>query len=203
MLLTFLPITLVPLAIAGTLGGIITYQRSSEQKESQLHDRAITVAELTSKELELKLAIIQTMATDPLIIRAAHNGSQQIEQEGLEKSSVAELENKFKETKLLNVDISLNSYLQRLAKIGNFAEIFFTERYGFNIAYSQRTSNFIQRNEAWWQNGKKHGRFITQPNLDKSTNTFNFNLIYSIVDPDTQEFLGAIKAGYETKELSF
>lgn len=203
MLMIFLPVTLVPLAIAGTLGGIITYQRSSEQKESQLHDRAVTVAELTSKELELKFAILQTVATDPLIIKAVRDGSEQIEQEGLEKLSIEELENKFKETKLLSVDILLNSYLQRIAKIGNFAEIFFTERYGLNIAYSQRTSDFIQRNEDWWQNGKEMKRFISKPHLDESTNTFNFDLVNRIVDPDTQEFLGTIKAGYETKELSF
>ena len=203
MLLVFLPVTLIPLAVAGTLGGIITYQRSFEQKESQLHDRAITVAELTGKEIEVKFAILQTVATDPMIIEAVRNGSKQIEQEGLEKLSVGELEKKFKQTKLLRTNISLNSYLQRLAKIGKFAEFFFTERYGFNIAYSQRTSDFIQSNEAWWQKGTKLQRFITKPHLDKSTNTFNFDLIYSILDPDTQEFLGVIKAGYETKELSF
>ena len=149
MLMIFLPVTLVPLAIAGTLGGIITYRRSSEQREWQLKNRAVTVAEITSKELELKFAILETVATDPLVIKAVRDGSKQIEQEGLDKLSIEKLENKFKETKLLNVDILLNSYLQRIANIGNFAEIFFTERYGFNIAYSQPTSDFIQRNEDW------------------------------------------------------
>ena len=46
-------------------------------------------------------------------------------------------------------------------------------------------------------------RFISKPHFDESTNTFNFDLVDRIVDPDTQEFLGILKAGYEIKELSF
>ena len=203
MLMIFLPVTLIPLAIAGGLGGMITYQRSSKQKEIQLHDRAITVAELTSKKIEFEFAILQTVATDPLIIKAVREGSKQIEKEGLDKLPVKRLEEKFKETKLLNTNTSLNEYLQRLAKSGNFTEIFFTERHGFNIAYSQLTSNFIQRNEDWWKKGKQLKPFITEPHLDQSTKTFQFDLIHSIVDPQTQEFLGVIKAGYKPRNLNF
>lgn len=206
MLLIFLPVALIPLTITGSLGGIITHQRSSEEKEAQLHDRAIIVAELTSKKLEFESAILQTVATDPLIIEAARNASKQIKREGLDKLPVEELENKFKQTKLLNKKIQLNSYLQRLAKVGKFAEIFFTERYGFNIAYSQPTSNFIQRNESWWEKGKQlqsSESFITTPHIDKSTKTFNFDLINKIVDPNTKEFLGVIKAGYKAEDLNF
>ena len=206
MLLVFLPVTLIPLAIAGTLGGMIAYQHSSQQKEAQLHDRAITVAEVTSKKLEFEFAILQTLATDPLTIKATRDASKQIKRQGLDKLSIDELENQFKETKLLKLDRTLNSYLKRLATTGKFAEIFFTERYGFNIAYSQPTSDFIQRNEDWWKKGKqiKNSQgFITTPHLDESTNTFNFDLIHKIVDPQTKKFLGVIKAGYKAENLNF
>ncbi|MDJ0697524.1 MAG: ATP-binding protein [Mastigocoleus sp. MO_188.B34] len=206
MLIIFLPVTLIPLAIAGILGGVITYQRSSEQKEAQLHDRAIIVAELTSKKLEFESAILQTAATDPLIINAVRSASQEIKQEGLEKKSVTELENQFKENKLLNVNQLLNSYLQRLVKLGNFTDIFFTEQHGFNIASSKPTPDLIQRNKAWWKKAKKlqnSETFITPPHPHKSANTLYFDLINKIVDPKTGQFLGVIKAGYRAKDLNF
>ncbi|KST65965.1 sensor histidine kinase [Mastigocoleus testarum] len=206
MLLVFLPVTLIPLAIAGILGGVITYQRSSEQKETQLHDRAIIVAELTSKKLEFESAILQTAAADPLLINAFRNASKQVKQEGLEKKSITELENQFKDNKVLNVNQLLNSYLQRLVKIGSFTNVFFTEQYGFNIASSKPTPDLIQRNETWWKQAKKledSETFITPPHPHKSVHNLYFDLINKIVDPKTGEFLGVITAGYRTKDLNF
>ena len=49
-----------------------------------------------------------------------------------------------------------------------FVEIFVTNKYGVNIAQSQRTSDYYQADEEWWQEAKKNGLFVDDVGYDES-----------------------------------
>lgn len=54
-------------------------------------------------------------------------------------------------------------------------ELFITDRHGANLAATNRTSDYYQADEGWWQsayNGGKGAIFISQPELDESSNTY-------------------------------
>jgi signal transduction histidine kinase len=201
LLTTFLPITLIPLTLAGVVGSIIAYHRAYQQASIQLHDRATLTAELTYYELSGALRLLKIVAAEPLLLELIQAGTTEIEATNLHTRPLEAVETEFAETKLLQPNLYLNNYLKNIANVGHFAEIFVTERHGFNIAYSQITSDFIQWDENWWQQGKHQGTWFDKPQFDQSTNQMTVDLITSINDPKSGEFLGIIKGGYQAQNL--
>ncbi|BAU13518.1 integral membrane sensor signal transduction histidine kinase [Leptolyngbya sp. NIES-3755] len=119
----------------------------------------------------------------------------------LSNLTIAELETKFAQAKRLEINEPLEEYLQNLTAIGNFAELFFTNQQGLNLAVTQETSDFVQRDEQWWQKGKQHQHWIGVPQFDDSTQKTTIDMVQAIVDPNTREFLGVMKAGYDVDAL--
>jgi GAF domain-containing protein/HAMP domain-containing protein len=72
-----------------------------------------------------------------------------------------------------------NQYSSELTEFQRFApqhvEVFITDRYGANIGATNRTSDYFQADEEWWQEAYNDGEgaiFISQPEFDESSNTF-------------------------------
>lgn len=202
LLATFLPTVLVPLGIAGVVSGSLVYRRAAQQAAIQLHDRAVLTAELIWKDLDSKMVLLSAVTANPLVLDAARAGSQQAEAQGLQHLPIEEVEAQFASKKLLKPDTVLNRYLQSTAFNGHFAEVFFTDRHGFNVAYSHVTSDFVQRDEDWWQRGQLDGQWIDKPSFDQSTNRVTVDLVQAIRDPNSGKFLGVIKGGYEVSYFS-
>ncbi len=201
LLTTFLPITLIPLTLAGVVSSVIAYHRAYQQATIQLHDRATLAAELTYYELRGAIRLLKTVAAEPLLLESIQAGTVEVEASNLHTRTIEAVETEFAETKLLQPNLLLNNYLKNITKIGQFAEIFVTERYGFNVAYSHITSDFVQRDEYWWQKGKQQGQWLDQPQFDQSSDQITVDLIVSIDDPKSGEFLGIIKGGYKANNL--
>ncbi|HEY9749120.1 MAG TPA: methyl-accepting chemotaxis protein, partial [Allocoleopsis sp.] len=201
LLTTVLPVALLPLIVGGFSSAGITYWRAEQRASLRLKNEVVLASQVTNKQLKEKLQITELLATNPVVIEAARIGSQQAESAGLQQLSIDQVEQKFAGTKLLKPNATLNSYLSRIGKKAGLPELFFTERHGFNIAASQSTSDFVQRDEAWWQEGKNRGQWLSNPALDKSSNTFSVDLVQAIKDPDSGEFLGVIKGVFDTNEL--
>ncbi|MDJ0702003.1 MAG: ATP-binding protein [Leptolyngbyaceae cyanobacterium MO_188.B28] len=202
LLKTFLPITLVPLTILGGLGAVFIYRLTTQQANIKLYERSIFAAELTHRELEEALSSLKTTAINPLIQSAARSATERVEAENLHHQPIDQVEAQFAATKVLQTDDSLTEYLQQIAEVGGFAELFMTEKYGFNVAYSQITSDFVQRDEDWWRTGNAQGLWIGEPEYDESSQTVTVDIIYAIEDPSTQEVLGILKGGYDAKNLN-
>ncbi len=196
LLLTFLPVVLMPLAIAGGISGFFTYREASHQEDVQLHERALLAAELIHSDVQGSLDLIKSVAHNPLILAAAQQGAAQAEALQLPAVPIDVAEQRFADTRLLTVNPELNQYLGEIAAIGQFAELFFTDRHGFNLAYTQMTSDFVQSDEYWWQQGQAENTWVGEPSFDDSTQTVTVDLIQAIRAPDTGAFVGVIKGGY-------
>ena len=194
LLLTLLPTVLLPLGIASIVGYRLIHQDAEERILLQMQDHTLLAGEAASNLLEEALRIPKIVAAEPLIIDAALAGTQQAEAANLPKLSLEQVEANFSATKLLQPNQVLNNYLKRTAEIEGFAELFFTERNGFNVAYSQPTSDFIQRDEEWWQRGKFTDQQEVDFEYDESANTLSMDLVQPIQDPNSGEFLGVVKA---------
>ncbi|MDD5496694.1 MAG: ATP-binding protein, partial [Candidatus Omnitrophica bacterium] len=78
---------------------------------------------------------------------------------------------------------------------GKLAEIFITDKYGGLVASSDKTSDFYQADEEWWQkayNGGKGAIYVGEAELDQSTNKWVISIAAPIKD-DNGEFLGVCK----------
>jgi twitching motility protein PilJ len=206
LLLGILPTVLIPLGVAGFLG-FKTVERNIEQEyQSRLERQTLIAGEDMSEFISDTFATLEIVADNPLVIEAVRDGESQVVAENLNALTVKELEQQFNETRVLNLNTSLNNYLQQVANSKGLTEIVVTEKNGFNVAYSQLTSDFVQRGEPWWQNGKNRGQLVGELQttgelqLDDST-TPQLPVVQSIQDPNTDEFLGVIKIGISTSSL--
>ena len=201
LLQTFLPVTLIPLSVLGVLSTLLTYRQTTQQANIKLYERSVFAAELTHGELKDSLSLLQAIAINPLTQTAVRAGTAKAEAENLEDQPIDQVETRFASAKVLSIDASLPSYLQEVAKVGGFSELFITEKHGFNVSYSHITSDFVQSDEAWWQIGKTKGQWIGAPKYDESSQTVTVELVSAIKDPQTQEFLGLLKGGYDVRNL--
>lgn len=199
---TILPVVLVPLVLAGAIGYRIIEQRSEEQVQEQLENQALLASEGATAVLEDLLDLPRAIAASPLVVNEAQAGSRQVEAEGLAQLSIESLEERFDETKLLRVHNRLNAYLKETIETAEISEISITESNGFNVAYSEPTSDFVQSDEVWWQEGKESGQWIGSPDFDFAAKGFTVELAQAIEDPISGEFVGVVRAVLPTRKFS-
>ncbi len=195
LLSLILPTVLGTLTLSGLLGyRFLVREKAQAAIKQQLVDEVALAGETIEQRLIEAVKIPELIATDSDILNAVINSQQIVKQSNLDRLSISQLEQKFATTKLLKPNQKLNDYLRRIVKISGLEAIFYTDRNGFNIAYSNPPSDFVQRDETWWQKGKSETQWLSAPEFDESANIFGFQLVQAIKDPKTGEFLGVIKA---------
>ena len=201
LLTTILPAVLLPLVIASAIGYNITERRAKTQALSKLEENALLTSSTVTAFIRDSFKIPNLVASSPAVIEAMRVGSQEAQAQGLPQKSIEAVEQQFAATKLLKANADLNNYLQQIVKSSDIIEIFFTDHNGFNLAFSNPTSDFVQRDEGWWQTSKQNGQAIDEPEFDESANAVVFALSKAVTDPETKEFLGVIKTGIPVKVL--
>ena len=167
LLMAILPGVLVPLGIASVCSSIIASRSAEQQAEQFLETRTQLASDVSRQLLSDAAKIPGVVATNPLVIDAARSAAKAAEASGLPTRSIDQAEQAFSATKVLKINQALNDYLKRTTETGKFAEIFFTDKHGFNVAYSHPTSDFVQRDEAWWQRGKTEDKQVALPKHDE------------------------------------
>lgn len=202
LLMTILPVVLVPLVLAGAIGYRIVEQRSEERVQEQLENQALLTSEGATAVLEDLLDLPRAIAASPLVVNEAQAGSRQVKAEGLDQLPIESLEDRFAETKLLRVHDRLNAYLKETIETAEISEISITERHGFNVAYSEPTTDFVQSDETWWQAGKETGQWIGSPDFSFAAKGFTVELANAIQDPVSGDFVGVVRAVLPTRKFS-
>ncbi len=77
-----------------------------------------------------------------------------------------------------------------------FIEVFITDRYGANVAAVDRTSDYYQADEGWWQSAYNNGKgavYIGEAEYDESAEVWGFNMAVPIYSHETGEVLGIMR----------
>jgi methyl-accepting chemotaxis protein PixJ len=188
-----LPGVLVPLGLGGLIGYTLTSQKAIKAAQEQLNGQMLIGSEAATEWLEKIDEVPASIAINPLTIEETRASIERVQAENLDKVPIEDLEKQFANTLLLKPNQAFNNYLKRLAEIGNLAELILTDSYGFNLAYSNRPSDFVQQDEAWWQNAKT-GKQQLIPEFDESANTVSVGITSPIADLRSGKFLGVVKA---------
>lgn len=195
-----LPGVLLPLGLAGVIGYSLASQRAIKSAQEQLNGQLLVGSEAASQWLEKIQEVPALIATNPAIVEQARAALEPVLAESLDKLPNEELEKRFADTLLLRPNQALNDYLKRATQIGNLAELILTDPYGFNAGYSHRPSDFVQRDETWWQNAKS-GQQQLLPEFDESANTVAVSITTPVVDLKSGDFLGVVKAVVPAKNF--
>lgn len=195
LLLGVIPTVVIPLVVAGASGWWIIHKNIETQYRDRLQKQSLLAGEAMNQVLFNLQQISEAIANNPLVMRTVRQASNQVEAQGLNRISPERVEQRFAETKLLDSDPILNNYLKQVASPKRITEILITEKYGFNVAYNQVTSDFIQNDETWWQEGKNRGQWLGDLQFNESTGRKQVDSVHLITEPDTGKFLGVIKMG--------
>ena len=180
-----LPAVLIPLAITSAIGYRITQNRINNDVSTQLEKNAVLASSAVSAFIRDSFKIPELLTSNEQIIQAMREGTQELQNQGLSQQSIETLEKKFATTKLLKANATLNNQLKDVVKSSDIIEIFYTERNGLNVAFSNPTSDFVQRDEGWWQSSKSEGQAIDEPEFDQSARATVFALSKAVKDPQT------------------
>jgi PAS domain S-box-containing protein len=74
-----------------------------------------------------------------------------------------------------------------------FGEIFITNKYGANVALTNKTTDFRQNDEQWWQKAKEDGLYIGNMVYDESIEKYSIDLVMRVDDKDGN-FIGILNA---------
>ena len=78
-------------------------------------------------------------------------------------------------------------------KFPQHVEVFLTDRQGVNVAATNRTSDYYQGDEAWWQTAFEQGVYIGQPEYDESSNTVAINMAAAIYAKNSSDVVGVLR----------
>jgi methyl-accepting chemotaxis protein PixJ len=202
LLTTLVPSILVPLFIAGFLGYTTARNRGRDAELANLKKESNLTADNINALFEDKFRVADTIGQSPSIRSTFRRVQEQVASNGLANKEIKLLEQQFNGTKQLPGYAEINEYLREIIQTNNLVEAFITDRNGFTIASSSTTSDFVQRDESWWQLAEQKGQSIDEFKLDASTQANVVALSRKITNPGTGEFLGVIKLSSGTEGVS-
>ena len=133
-------------------------------------------------------------AAADVVVEAARNASALHAERGLAGAPIAEIENRFRVRKSLDAFPDARRYLrQQIAASPHFAEVFFTDSNGFNVALTNPTSDFVQSDEDWWQNAWSHSVAVGEVQYDDSAGVWSVDISIRIDAPRSNEAVGVMK----------
>ena len=223
---TSLRFQLVTLALAGVLvplllGGLILFFLLASRLDatvSVLGDtRRAVVQDLTGSDLaalahnvagqldEYLLGRIfeaTAWADSEVVVDAARKAYQRHLDAGLNDLSVEQIEDRFPIAKSLGAFPEADAYLRaQISASPDFAEAFFTDQKGFNVALTNPTSDFVQSDENWWLNAWRHKIAVGQVEFDESAGVWSLDISIRIDDSADQTPLGVVKSVLSIKRV--
>ncbi len=126
-----------------------------QQADVRGRDVATRVAAIVTQYLKERRREVVSLASEPQLIAAVRSAGQAAAARGLDRMAIPDLERAFNTSRQLGADPALRDYLHAYTTISDFAEIIVTESHGLNVLASERPSDFVQRDETWWQRASR------------------------------------------------
>ncbi len=162
---------------------------------TDIRDRASNTARQIDTFLIERIVEAKAWASARIVVQAARAAHRRHVEAGLVGRSIASIEARFSDRKSLGFFPEADTYLlQRVRASPHFAEIFFTDRSGFNVALTNPTSDFVQSDEDWWQIAWSEQLAVGQVEYDNSASAWSIDILVRIDEPGTGQPVGVMKA---------
>ncbi len=174
--------------------------------EGMLHDGEFAMLQ-AGNLFHNETGMLQELTLSPAIIQIVQAGNQtnaQVDTAELE-ANIAALDQAWQDEApeadpIANgiLENSVSEYLRRLQNLRpEMVEIFVTDLQGINVAMTDRTGDYLQSDEDWWQsayNGGQGAVFISDVDYDDSAQVWAVDMGLPIFDPTTQEVIGIVRS---------
>src|SRR5882672_4877301 len=176
---------------------ILERQADTRGREVAAREAAMITHYLNERRRE-----VVSLASMPQLISAVREGGQNATTRGLDKLDIPTLERMFATSRQLGGDPELRNYLRAYTTISDFAEMFVTESHGFNVLVSGRPSDFVQRDEAWWQRAVEDGVYEGDAKFDSSAAAVSLEFDVAVRAPGFPRPIGVLKAVFALDKLA-
>jgi len=179
------------------------YARHSLETEAdrRLGDTAQRTGALVSLYLRERRAQVEILGVSPTIVGAAEAGEALANRRGLPLQTIAQAEATMATTRSLDVDPAAQAFLQQVAAKSDLAELFVTESHGFNVITTNRTSDFVQSDEEWWQRASRGEFYQGDAVFDSSAAVMSLELAAPVVNRAGRR-VGVIKGVFDIARLA-
>lgn len=161
---------------------------------TELVARATNTASQIDTFLISRITEAKTWASSRVVIEASRSAQARHLAEGFAKVPVVQLEKKFRTRKSLGISPEADSFLrQQVSTSPYFAEVFFTDSNGFNVALTNPTSDFVQSDEGWWKRAWSRGIAVGEIEFDDSAGVWSVDISIRIDNPTGKQPLGVMK----------
>src|SRR5438874_2405184 len=201
-LLTGVGVALILVIGFAALSGNTAQRTVEQQAKDRGQDVALRVAALVNQYLQERRHEAEALAASPAVVRAALDAAQQAVKDKLPPLDIATLERMFNQRRMLGGDADLAAYLTGYPQRSEYAELFFTERHGYVVLASGRTSDFVQSDEAWWRRAMADGVFEGAPQHDSSAGAVSLEYDVAIRAPRLARPAGVLKTVFALQRLS-
>lgn len=183
-----------------------TSENLLRQSDQALHD---TISIITGNVNNLK-----TLALAPSLVQAveaanqAHQGRDQAEL----TAEIARLDQAWKDEATSVEDLvsqisenETSQFLQAFTR--NFpeeVEVFVTDRQGLNVAMTDRTGDYLQADEGWWQGAYHDGQgaiYVSEVGYDESTAVWAVDLGVPVYDRQGKTVIGVLRGTVDISPL--
>ena len=173
-----------------------------QQANERGQDVATHVASVVGLYLRERRREAEALAQSPAVVRAALDGSQQAISQRLLQLDTPTLERMFNQRRALGGDPDLAAYLRDYVQRSEFSELLFTERHGYAVLASNRTSHFVQSDEEWWRRAAADGVYEGAPRYDSSAAAVALEYDVAIRAPRVAAPVGVLKAVFALDRLA-
>ena len=139
---------------------------------------------------------VQLLASLPGVVDAARLGAVRAAKLGLVGQSLEALEHRFDSARTLDVDPRTRRFLLDRAESLDLAEVLVTDINGLNAITTERTSDFVQSDEAWWRQARSLGRTPATAAYDESAKRVSVSVASAVRDQDSAAAVGVMKVVY-------
>jgi hypothetical protein len=138
----------------------------------------------------------------PQLIARVREAGQDAAARGLDRLPIATLEGNFAGSQGLGKDPDLRDYLKSYTVSSDFSELLVTERHGFNVFLSGEPTDFVQRDEVWWQRTMAQGSYEGDPQSDTTGTETALEFEVAIHAPRQNQAIGVLQALFSLERLS-
>ena len=159
-----------------------------QQGNARIADAAGRALIVLNGELDDRARQAKVLVLSPEVIAAAQEGGAKARALGIVGAEISTLETRFNADRSMLVAPGTRLYLRSLLSELDAAEMLLTDANGYNAVITERSSDFVQSDESWWQLAWRDGLSPADAAFDSSANQTVVSLAATIRS-------GAVKVG--------
>jgi methyl-accepting chemotaxis protein len=188
--------SILALAALGWTGNTLIRGYIAEQADTELASTADQSALVITRIIAERERQVALLASLPAMVDAAQAGAERARELGIVGLPIETAERRFDAARSLDVDPRVRAFLVDHSASLDLAEALLTDRNGFNVVTTARTSDFVQSDEEWWRRAFRSGIAPSSAAFDESAKQISISVAAAVRASEADAPVGVLKVVY-------